>query len=108
MGNRLYVQKLLEMSEQYQPDLSRNLNRELEYTPFEGIPQKHPHDSGLLILIDDSKRDAKHFYQLQLESIGKIEDLGSISNSKGENLVRIRVWVKKGTTAIRSETFTVS
>ena len=42
-----------------------------------------------------------------MDTISSIEEIGTLSSEHGKNAYMIRLWVKKGNMAIRSETFIV-
>jgi len=107
MEDRKYVQKLLAMSGKYDLDRKRELNIHETHTSFEGIPKKHPTNKNVLILLTDSFNHVQKFYEFSIETIGNIEDLGTITNKEGKSVTKIRVWVKKGMPAICSESFIV-
>ncbi len=107
MKEMQYVKKLLEMSKQYDVDTIREVNLGKTHRPFEGSPKKHPTDSNLLILIDSPFSAQKKFFEFSLESIGNIEELGTKTSEKGESAYLIRVWIKKGMPALKSEAFIV-
>lgn len=70
--------------------------------------KKHPHDDKILILMAEPFSKNKEFYEFTVDSIGQIEEIGTITNQDGESALQIRVWVKKGTPAIKSKPFIVS
>jgi hypothetical protein len=107
MEDRKYMKRLLDISRGYQIDKYRELNLEKTHKAFEGTPKKHPHDENVLILLTDPFSNFNRYYEFSLESIGHVEDLGTISSETGKSTHRIRVWVKKGMPAIKSTPFIV-
>ncbi len=83
-------------------------NLSLHHASFEGAPQKHPYNDGILVLIMDPFTPNKKIYEFSIESIGFIEEIGTITSDKGKSALKIRVWVKKGQPAVLSEPFIVS
>ena len=106
MEDKQYIQQLLEVAGKYEIDKYRDVNKD-SYTAFEGTPKKHPHDNNVLILFTSPFSEDKKFYEFTMESIGTIEDLGTVSSTDGQNVNKIRVWVKKGVPALKSEPFIV-
>jgi len=107
METKKYIQKLLSISEGYQVDRYRKKNLGKTHVPFEGTPKKHHHDDKLLILLTDPFSSLSDFFEFSLDSIGHVEDLGTITNEKGKSTTKIRIWIKKGMPAIKSERFIV-
>jgi len=100
MEDNKYIKKLLEQAKQYEIENVVNPNFHLLYSPFEGSPKKHPIDENVLILLSSEQLDKKTFYEFSLNSIGNIEDLGTVSDNNGKSSYLVKVWVKNGTTAI--------
>lgn len=107
MDEKIYVQKLLEISKNYNIDRMRNLNYDKEYHSFEGSPKRHPTNENILILILNPFDEDKMFYEFYLESISAIEEIGTVTSENNNSAYLVRIWVKKGTVAVRSETFIV-
>ena len=107
MEDKKYVQKLLEVSEQFSIDKIRNVNLREEFIPFEGSPKKHPSNENILMLITNPFDDNKKFFEFYMDTITAIEEIGTITSDDSKSIYQIRIWVKKGTMAVRSETFIV-
>jgi len=107
MDEKKYVQKLLEMSKNYNIDRIRNVNYGEEYHPFEGSPKRHPTNENILILIANPFEEDKCFYEFHLDTVSAIEEIGTMTSNENKSVYQIRVWVKKGTMAVKSETFIV-
>ncbi|HNX24479.1 MAG TPA: inorganic pyrophosphatase Ppa [Spirochaetota bacterium] len=107
MDEQKYVQKLLEISKNSNIDKIRNVNYSEEYMPFEGSPKRHPTNENILILIVNSFEQNKKFYEFHLETISAVEEVGTLTSDDNKSVYQIRVWVKKGTMAVKSETFIV-
>lgn len=101
-----YVQKLLEVSSKFNIDKLRNINYNEIYFPFEGSPKRHPANDNILILISNPFDINKLFYEFHLDTISAIEEIGTYS-SENSSFYKVRVWVKKGSVAVKSETFIV-
>ena len=102
-----YVKKLIEQTQQYEISQFRDKNIKNAFAPFEGSPKKHPSDDKILILLANPFSRRSQFYEFSVESIGDIEELGTVTSEKGESAYMIRVWVRKGLTALRTEPFIV-
>jgi len=107
MDEKNYVQKLLEISKNYNLDKIRNINYSEEYTSFEGSPKRHPTNENILILIANPFDDNKHFYEFHLDTVSAVEEIGTLTSDNSKSIYQVRVWVKKGTMAVKSETFIV-
>jgi len=107
MQERRYVQKLLEINEHFTIDKKRNIDLKEDFIPFVGSPKKHPSNDNILMLITNPFDENKQFYEFYMDSISAIEEIGTISSENCKSAYQIRIWVRKGTMAIRSETFIV-
>lgn len=104
-----YIRGLIERSrKEFELQSYRDRDIHESHVPYEGTPRKHPYDANILILVPDPFADReKTFYEFTVDSIGLIEELQTISNERGDSAIRVRVWVKKGKTAIKSTPFVV-
>lgn len=107
MDEKKYVQKLLEISKNYNIDKIRNVNYNEEYQPYEGSPKRHPTNENILILIVNPFDENKRFYEFHLDTIIAVEEIGTLTSNDNTSVYQIRVWVKRGTLAVKSETFIV-
>jgi len=107
MDEQKYVQKLLEISKNYDIDRIRSLKYNEDYHPFEGSPKRHPSNENILILIANPFEDNKEYFEFHLDTISAVEEIGTLTSSENKSVYQVRVWVKKGTLAVRSETFLV-
>jgi inorganic pyrophosphatase len=107
MSENRDFQKLLDLNGIYNVDKPRARNIRETHAAFEGYPQKHPTDRNLLILMTAPFSVDSKFYEFSIDTIGKVEDLGKITNENGESVNRARIWIKKGMPAIISESFIV-
>ena len=107
MEGKKYVQKLLDISRTYNLDRSRNINYSEEFFPFEGSPKRHPTNENILILISNPFEEYKQFFEFHMDTISAIEEIGTLTSDDCQSAYQIRVWVKKGTMAVKSETFIV-
>ncbi len=74
---------------------------------FSGAPQKHPYDPEKLILISDPFSAHTAFYEFNLSDIAHVDELPSLVSQKGDALVMVKVWIKKGRLGLRYEPFVV-
>lgn len=102
-----YVQKLLDTTKKYSIDKLRNVNYSKEYQPFEGSPKRHPTNENILILISNPFEEYKKYFEFHLDTVSAMEEIGTVTSNDNTSVYQIRVWVKKGTMAVKSETFIV-
>jgi len=103
-----YIKKLIEKSQkQFALEKYRNVDIAKTHRQFEGTPKKHPHDDALMILLLDPFSKKRDFYEFTVDSIGHIEEIGTITNEEGESALKVRIWIKKGTPAIKAKPFIV-
>lgn len=109
MTDNKYIQKLLSVGKHYDIDKKSHININEICRPFEGFPRKRKADDNALLLFPDPFSDAEgKFHEFSLDTIAKIDDLGKVTNTDGETANKIRVWVKKGASAVLSQSFTVN
>ncbi len=106
MEQKKYVQKLLNISST-NIDKIRNIDLKVDYSPFEGFPKRHPFSDNVLILVENPFEENQSFLEFYLDTITSVEELGNITSEKNQSAYKIRIWVKKGTVAIKSETFII-
>jgi len=103
-----YIKKLLEKSNRkFALEKYRESDITITHCFFEGTPKKNPHDDTILILLTDPFKKNKEFYEFTIDSIGRIEEIGTITNRDGQSALRVRVWIKKGVPAINATSFIV-
>ena len=78
------------------------------HVPYTGAPQRHPYDDGRILLVADPYSPNTFYYEFNKEDITLAEDLPSIVNLENETLTMVRLWVKKGTLAVRCTPFRVA
>ncbi len=99
--------KLLQTAKNYDIDKYREINFFKTHTSFTGTPKKHPADRGKLVLVADPFASETEFFEFPIEAIDYFEEVGTVSSEFGDSALRIRIWVKKGTPALRYEPFVV-
>ncbi len=103
-----YIKKLIEKSHrQFAIEKYREDDIPGSHRSFEGTPKKHPHDDSLMILLTDPFSKNKEFYEFTVDSIGHIEEIGTMTDEEGESAMKVRIWIKKGTPAIKAKPFIV-
>ena len=107
MEDNKYVRRLLEISEQFNIDKLRHPDFKEEYTSFEGSPKRHPSNENILLLVTNPFDDNKQFYEFNLDTVSAVEEIGTLSSEDSHSAYLVRIWVKKGTMAVKSETFIV-
>ena len=95
MENVKYIKKLIEMSASYEVSKFRDIKLKDSHIPYEGSPKKHPTDENIIILLADPLSRRSNFYEFSIESIGKIEELGTITAENGESAYMITGMDKK-------------
>lgn len=77
----------------------------LENVSFAGSPRKHPYDPEKIILVADPYSTNTFYYEFAKNDIGFVEELPSVVDMDGNTLTMIRMWVRKGSIAVRSTPF---
>jgi hypothetical protein len=77
------------------------------HVPFSGAPQRHPYESGKVILISDPFSTHTFYYEFETEDISFIEELPSLVNIEGNSISMARIWVEKGSIGLRCSPFVV-
>ncbi|MBN2160050.1 MAG: inorganic pyrophosphatase Ppa [Spirochaetes bacterium] len=103
-----YIRELIKKSrKEFAVQKYRETDIGRTHRPFKGTPKKHPYDENLLILMTKPFAKNHEFYEFTVDSIGHIEEIGTITNEDGRSAMHVRIWVKKGVPAIRSKPFIV-
>ena len=107
MEQRQFNQKLIEMSGQFEIQRSGKIDLSDTHNAYEGTPKKHPANDNILVLFTDPVGSDPGFYEFSVDTIGAVEELGTAATTTGQSYFRIRVWIRKGTRALRAEEFLV-
>ncbi len=75
---------------------------------FTGTPQKHYLDSEKVVLVADPFSRNTSYYEFLSSDITYVEELQTTVDIEGQAIPMVRVWVKKGSIAIRSTPFVVA
>ena len=78
------------------------------HVPFSGSPQKHPYDADKVIVIIDPYSTNPFYYEFSTQSIAFVEELSNLVSREGKTVPMARIWVKKGTVALRCTPFVVA
>lgn len=73
---------------------------------FTGNPRKHPEREDKIILVSDMFGQP-NYYEFKLKDISYVERLSNEVTIDGETATIARIWVKKGSVAIRCIPFVV-
>lgn len=102
------IDKLLEKTDTFEldtykkpPDFTAN------HVSFTGMPEKHPYDSEKIILIPDPLSSNISYYEFDITDIEGAEELPSLVTTDGQSVRIARLWVRKGSIAVRSTPFRV-
>ena len=74
---------------------------------FTGTPRKHPDREDMIILVSDMFSTQPTYLEFQLEDISYVERLSNEVNEDGDTAATARIWVKKGSLAVRCIPFVV-
>jgi len=88
--------------------ISFNINEfKSEHVSFSGALGKHPYDTNKIVLISEPYANNTRYYEFNNADIGLVEKLPNIIDSNGEDVAMVKLWIKKGCIAIRSDVFLV-
>ncbi len=107
MEQKQFIQKLIEMSGQFEIERSGKIDLSGTHNAYEGTPKKHPANDNILVLFTDPAGTEPGFYEFSVNTIGAVEELGTATTLTGQSYFRIRVWIRKGSPALRAEKFIV-
>jgi len=74
---------------------------------FVGVPRKHPYDDDKFMLFCEPLSDCPRLLEFRLADVVGTEDLPSPVTESGESLPLLRIWVRRGSRAVRCEPFEV-
>jgi hypothetical protein len=100
-AGQIGISKIFDLQKYKIPDIHKT------HSPFEGAARKHPNDDAILLLFTDPFKTDDEFYEFSIETIGYVEDIGTITSENGESALKARVWVKKGVPALKVKSFIV-
>jgi inorganic pyrophosphatase len=74
---------------------------------FTGSPRKHPEREDKIILVADLFGTQPIYYEFKLRDISYVERLSNEVTIEGDTTTNARIWVKKGSVAVRCIPFVV-
>jgi inorganic pyrophosphatase len=75
---------------------------------FAGTPLKHPHNRDKILLVPDPFCANTVYYEMNTEDIEFAEELPSLVTPGQETATMVRLWVRKGSLALRCTPFIVA
>lgn len=78
------------------------------YVAYTGLPQNHYSDPDKVILITDPLSRNTSFYEFVSRDISFVEELTTTVDLDGHAVPLARIWVRKGSVALRSTPFVVA
>ena len=103
-----YINKMIEKTKrEFAVERYGDIDINITHRAFIGVPSKHQNDSKIIILMTDPFRKNKEFYEFTVDSIDRMEEIGTITNEDGQSAMKVRIWVKKGVPAIKAKPFIV-
>jgi hypothetical protein len=103
------VRKYLDTSEFLPPEKykTRKCNFD-ECMAFVGSLRRHPYDKDKIVLIYHAFREDPLFFEFKMTDIRFIEDTPNIVTEDGESLATNRIWIQKGSLAVKYDAFEVN
>jgi inorganic pyrophosphatase len=77
------------------------------HVAFSGSPRKNPIDAYKVILVADPYSTNTFYYEFRIDDIAFIEELPNLVSPDDEIIPMVRIWVQKGSIAVRSTPFIV-
>jgi inorganic pyrophosphatase len=74
---------------------------------FTGAPRKHSRDSDKILLINDPFSQQGFVYEFRAMDLVYAEELPSLAMSDGSTVSMVRLWVRKGSKALKLVPFLV-
>jgi hypothetical protein len=106
--NEQYIKKMIEKTKrEFAVERYGDIDINISHRSFIGVPRKHLNDSKTLILMSDPFNKNREFYEFTVDSIDRMEEIGTITNEAGQSAIKVRIWVKKGVPAIKARPFIV-
>jgi hypothetical protein len=102
-----YITELSSISKKHETDIFSEIHFFQNFSSFEGFPKRHPYDKGMILLFTDPFSEDTPFYEFPATAVGRIEELGTISREDGSTVIRVRLWLKKGTRGILSRSMQI-
>jgi len=109
MNSMRDMKEPLELIARYQIEPYRSGPDRLRHVAvaFTGAPRKHRRDPDKLLLVSDPFSQQGFAYEFRAADIVFAEELASLAMPDGSTVAMARLWVRKGTTALRVMPFHV-
>ena len=105
--DKQYLSELVQISQNHEIEKHSEINFIDSFAPYNGYPRRHSTDKAKFILFADLFSSDAPFYEFPVSSIGRIEEIETISAPDGNSGVLARVWIKKGTKGVLARNLTV-
>lgn len=79
-----------------------------DHIAFSGSPLQHPDDENQILLIADPYSQTPLYYAFRAEDVVHVEKLPHLSQEGGAIVPMARLWVKKGSIALKHVPFVVA
>jgi inorganic pyrophosphatase len=76
-----------------------------ENVSFTGSPRKHPYDPNKIILVSDPYSTNTFYFEFEKADVSYVEELASVVDMDGSTITMMRIWVTKGSIAVRCTPF---
>jgi hypothetical protein len=77
------------------------------HVAFSGSPRQHWNDPSKVILVADPYSRGTFYYEFRIDDIACVQELPNLVNPEEDVIPMMRVWVKKGSLALRCTPFIV-
>lgn len=74
---------------------------------FSGSPRKHPEREDKIMLVADLFGSQPMYYEFKLRDVSCVERLSNEVTPDGDTVTLARIWIKKGSVAVRCIPFVV-
>ena len=78
-----------------------------ESVSYTGTPIRSSSDHTKIIILTDPFSQNDTMYEINIKDIYKIEETGTVSSEDGRSALSVKIWIKKGSTALVTKSFTV-
>ena len=77
------------------------------FRQFTGFIRKHPFDPERVVLIMDPFSYPVSYCEFYLKDLGGVEELPNLVSDEGESVPIMRLWIRKGSIAVKCAPFIV-
>lgn len=103
---KIIINEIVKRKE-YEVERHKEINFFEKHKSFEGTPQKDPNDNQKVILVNDPFTDGEIYYEFPITSVAYVEEIGTFTSEEGKSAIKIKLWIKNGTPAVKSTPFIV-